>query len=259
MINDYTQRSKDPKVWKPYDDYYRPLIYNQLAAAFEITPDQVDFSIASTLQDILWSENFQGLPSRYNFTKEEFEIVKSIQFIALVELLGSTSRSIMVSRMVNPVVEMMKSKLGMPYNASAVSDFETAKFLLFSSHDYQLSHILAFLNPENLDLKGKTTTFKPGQYIDYASVVLYELHEKESLLCKFWKKESCYIVKVFFNNIQLKLPGCKTADCTFKEFSNYIAKIGMTYDQMAKQCAKNADMLTQSDYDAFINSKKIYS
>ena len=240
LVKDHAQRNEDPEIWKPYDDYFRPLIYDQLAKAFNTTADQLDFKSAYTLSDILWAEDFQGIQNRYNFTKEEFEIVKQIQLPNLVESLSNASRSIMVSRMLNPVVEMMKSKIGLDYNHSCVQDFEDSKFLLFSSHDLQLSQILRFLSPENLDYK----------YVDYASVILYELHQSESVKCKLWLDKDCYFVRAYFNNDQMKLPGCKKLDCKFTEFEAYISQIGMTYDQIQKQCYEDAE-LTSQDYENF--------
>ena len=251
MVNDYLQRDKDPEIWKPYDDYFRPLIYDQLAKAFNTTPDQLDFKSVGSLSDILWAEDFQGIQNRYNFTEEEFEIVKQIQLPSLVELLSDTSRSIMVSRMLNPVVEMMKSKIGLDYNQSLVQDFENSKFLLFSSHDYQLSQILKFLEPENLDYK----------YIDYASVILYELHQSKSVKCRVWLDKDCYFVRAYFNNDQMKLPGCKKLDCKFTEFEAYIKQIGMTYNQMQTKCYEDIDLTPQDfrDYHDSMVERQIIS
>lgn len=174
LVNDYLNRSADPTVWKKYDDHFRPLIYDQIAKAFDIKPEDINFQEIYPLSDILWAEDFQGIQNRYNFTKEEWNIVKQIQLPSLVELLSDVSTKIMVSRLVNPVVEMMKSKIGLPFNETLVSDFKEAKFVLFSSHDYQLSHILKFLAPENLKYK----------WIEYASVLIYELHRYDRRSCE---------------------------------------------------------------------------
>lgn len=166
MVNDYLRRLKDPKIWEKYDNHFRPLIYDQIAKAFNISADDINFQNVNPLSDILWAEDFEGIQNRFNFTKEEWHLVKQIQLPSLVELLSDVSNKIMVSRMVNPVVEMMKSKIGLPFNQTLVQPFVKSKFLLFSSHDYQMSHILKFLAPTNLDYK----------WIEYASVLLYELH-----------------------------------------------------------------------------------
>ena len=50
--------------------------------------------------------------------------------------------------------------------------------------------------------------------------------------------EDCYFVRAYYNNDQMKLPGCKKLDCTFAEFENYISDISMTYDQIQDQCYK---------------------
>jgi len=226
MVNDYVNRSKNPEIWQKYDKYFRPLIYKQIAAAFNITADDIDFQEIYPLSDILWAEDFEGIQNRYNFTEKEWDIVKQIQLPCLVELLSDNSNKIMVSRMINPVVEMMKSKIGLSYNQTLVSSFKMAKFLLFSSHDYQLSHILKFLAPTNVNIK----------WIEYASILLYELHSKDTAQCYGSKTKDCYIVKVFYNNDQLKLPGCAKLDCTFSEFEAYIAAVGFDYNKIDEFC-----------------------
>jgi len=79
MVNDYLNRTDDPEVWQKYDDHFRPLIYDQIASAFNTTSDQVNFLEIYPMSDILWAEDFQGLPKRYNFSDEEWDIVRQIQ------------------------------------------------------------------------------------------------------------------------------------------------------------------------------------
>ena len=228
MMNDYIKRSKDSKIWEKYDEHFRPLIYEQIAKAFNISSKDIEYRDVIPLSGILWAEDFEGIQNRFNFTEDEWNIVKQIEFSYIVELLSDTSNKIMVSRMINPVVEMMKSKIGLPFNATLVEPFAKSKFLFFSSHDFQLSHILRFLAPTNLDIK----------WIEYASVLLYELHSIDIPSCSGSKSIDCFIVKVFYNFEQLQLPGCAKLDCSFEEFESYIEKIGLNYDQMDEICSK---------------------
>ena len=227
-MNDYIKRSKDSKIWEKYDEHFRPLIYEQIAKAFNISSKDIEYRDVIPLSGILWAEDFEGIQNRFNFTEDEWNIVKQIEFSYIVELLSDTSNKIMVSRMINPVVEMMKSKIGLPFNATLVEPFAKSKFLFFSSHDFQLSHILRFLAPTNLDIK----------WIEYASVLLYELHSIDIPSCSGSKSKDCFIVKVFYNFEQLQLPGCAKLDCSFEEFESYIEKIGLNYDQMDEICSK---------------------
>jgi hypothetical protein len=247
MVNDYLNRTDDPKIWKKYDDHFRPLIFDQIAKAFNISSEDVNFQEIYPLSDILWAEDFQGIQNRYKFTAKEWEIVKQIQLPCLVELLSDTSNRIMVSRLLNPVVETMKARIGLPYNETLISEFKDVKFLFFSSHDYQLSHVLRFLKPQNVDIK----------WIEYASVMLIELHKIESPGCKYSKSKNCHLVKVFFNDSQLQLPGCKGLDCYFDEFENYIKKTGMGYEEMEKICHSEPPLLTEekkAKFDKFFIS-----
>ena len=246
MVNDYLRRSKDPQIWEKYDKHFRPLIYEQISKAFNISAKDIDFKDIYPLSDILWAEDFEGIQNRFNFTDDEWNIVKQIQLPCLVELLSDTSNKIMVSRMVNPVVEMMKSKIGLPFNATLVEPFVKSKFLFFSSHDYQLSHILRFLAPTNLDYK----------WIEYASVLLYELHSIDTPSCSGSKSKDCFIVKVFYNFEQLQLPGCAKLDCSFEEFESYIEKIGLNYDQMDEICSKE-ELLPEAEGVTLFNPENM--
>jgi hypothetical protein len=114
VMNDQNSRRHDPEVWKPFEDHYRPLIFQQLADIMNETIDEITFNEANYISDILWSEDFEGLPKRYNFTTEEWTYVKEIQLIHLQQQLSDTSNKIMISRMINPIIEMMKRKIGMP-------------------------------------------------------------------------------------------------------------------------------------------------
>ena len=67
--------TNDPKVWEEPDEIFRPLIYDQIAQAFDLDADELTFRTAYGWADVLLAENFEGLPRRYNFTDDEWEIV----------------------------------------------------------------------------------------------------------------------------------------------------------------------------------------
>ena len=248
MVNDYLRRSKDPQIWEKYDKHFRPLIYDQISNAFNISSKDIDFINIYPFSDILWAEDFEGIQNRFNFTEDEWKFVKQIQLPSLVELLSDVSNKIMVSRMVNPVVEMMKSKIGLSFNETLVQKFVKSKFLLFSSHDYQMSHILKFLAPTNLDYK----------WIEYASVLIYELHSIETPECVGSKSKDCFTVKIFYNFEQLQLPWCKKLDCSFSEFESYIIKTGLNYDQIQKQCYKE-ELLPEAENIKLFNKGDMFN
>ena len=81
--------------------------------------------------------------------------------------------------------------------------------------------------------------------------MLIELHKIESPGCKHSKAKNCHLVKVFFNDVQLQLPGCKGLDCYFDEFEAYIKKTGMSYEEMDKICHSEPPLLSEEKKEKF--------
>jgi len=238
MMNEYYRRIDDPKVWQEYDDHFRPLIFSQIAKAFNLSEDDLSFMTIYKYPDSLFAEEFEGVLKRYNFTEEEWSIVRSMQIPLFLPRLSSLSRKILSLRYIFPILELMKSRMGQDYNKELLKSFGTPKFLLFSSHDYHLSHIMQLLNPENFQL----------EHVEFASILLFELHRRDTKACRDSSEDACYYVKAIFNDIQLKLPGCSSIDCSFNEFRGYIESFGMTYDQMIEICFSE-EPLESDKYD----------
>ncbi|CAI2371135.1 unnamed protein product [Moneuplotes crassus] len=238
IVNDYLRRIDDPQFWQDHDDYFRPLVFNQIAKAFNIDIDDLSFMKIYKYSDALFAENFEGVSDRFNFTSKEWEIVKSMQVPILIQMLSPYSSQILSLRYLFPILELMKSRMGQDYNKELLKSFGTPKFLLFSSHDYQLSHIMQLLNPENFQL----------EHVEFASILLFELHRRDTKACRDSSEDACYYVKAIFNDIQLKLPSCSSIDCSFTEFKGYIESFGMTYDQMIEICFSE-EPLESDKYD----------
>ena len=187
LMRDYVERTQDPEFWKPFDDIYQKLIYEKFSKIFNISQVNMKFIPAYFLGDLLYSEKVEGLLERDTFNIEEWEIIRNIQAKFLKNALSPESSKLFGSRNLNPVIEMIKKVTNKKHNESMVEDFNDAKFLAFASHDFQISHILALLNPMNINIT----------YIDFASQVFIEVH----------KKESKFGVKLFFNDQPLHLPG----------------------------------------------------
>jgi len=88
------------------------------------------------------------MPSRYNFTDDELEEVKSIQLTTALNFIPGSLQKVMFTQMMNPIIQMMRLKLGLSYNEQLVSEFDQSKLLIFSAHDTQLSVFLKFLKPK---------------------------------------------------------------------------------------------------------------
>ena len=162
-------RSMNFSHWQESDDHYRPLVYKQIATAFNISLENQNLLSIYHYIDAILSEDFEGILTRYNFSHKELRIMKEMHYPILSLRLDEKSTTILASRFLNPVLESMKARIGLDFNQILIAGFQKAKFVLFSSHDFHMTHILKFLNPKNIDIL----------YIPFASVILYELHQFE--------------------------------------------------------------------------------
>ena len=226
LFKDYEERVLNETFWEKFDDYYRPLIYEQLSQIFGIPKENIKFMVAFMLSDVLYAEKFQGIKPRYNFTDQEWDIIKSMQLTMLFNSLSEKSIKLIASRYTLPIVEMMKKKLGKSFNSTVTKPYNDSKMILFSSHDLQLSTLLKTLNASNLSLN----------FIEFASSLFYELSKDDSFMCSVFNYDSCYTVKVIYNGMTLSLPGCSEEICTFAEFEAYINSRIYNYDQVAREC-----------------------
>jgi hypothetical protein len=173
MMSDYTDRLENVEFWKDCDQKYGPLIYNKIIQTFGMSKDDFHFMLAIIMIDILKSEKFEGLKPRNNFTTEEWEIMNEMTSIMFMNSLSEQSSRVMASRSLYPIVQAIKKFSGKEYSATALKPYETAKMIIFSSHDLHISQLLTWLNPINLVDKN----------IYFASNILIELHIKDSKEC----------------------------------------------------------------------------
>mmetsp|Transcript_27217 Transcript_27217/g.24106 ORF Transcript_27217/g.24106 Transcript_27217/m.24106 type:complete len:108 (-) Transcript_27217:196-519(-) len=107
--------------------------------------------------------------------------------MAIENFVSKKSSKIFASRILNPIVEKIKKIAGNDYNKTMISNFENSTFIAFSSHDFQLTHILILLDPLDFDLS----------LIEFASSFIIEVHTSKTE----------YFIKIFFNDDPLHLPG----------------------------------------------------
>ena len=167
MDKDVHERVENATFWKPFDDYYRPLIYKQLGEAFNFPPENIDFMTGYLFSDILTAENFQGVPARYNFTASEWDILHSMQITLLTHSISPKTSKVFASRYLVQFLEKIKQMAGKSFNETTVEPYIDSKMMIFSSHDLQLQQILLTLNATNLNYT----------QVPYASTLFIELHK----------------------------------------------------------------------------------
>ncbi|CAI2368953.1 unnamed protein product [Moneuplotes crassus] len=240
IINSYMNRTLDFSYWKEEDDKYRKTgIYDKIAQAFNKSSKDIDIQTVFHLIDAILIENFEGIPPRANFTTEEINLLKGTQRPNYVLKLDYKGKALVASRFLNPVLEAMKARIGLPYNKISIKNFEKAKFVYFSSHDLHMTMIISFLNVTNIEI----------DYISFASVIIIELHQHEKESCYGLVDKTCFYVRIFFDNDQLKLNDCKSIDCTFKEFETFLKDKGYPPDMIDKECTSEPVMYTREEFD----------
>jgi len=239
MIKDYMGRIENPDFWKPFDKIYQDL-YPLYAKIFGIPEDMITFMVAFTLTDALYAERFEGVPDRYDWSDSEWQRLREMQPVMLLNSLSKESGKAIASRYLNPIVEMMKKKTNSQFNETATARFGDSKMVLFSSHDLQLSHIINVLNATNYDIK----------HVDYASNLFIELHHSESKKCSEADSnaEECYSVSLTFNGVQLHLPGCKNSECSFGEFTQYMSEVLYDYETLQNVCHMTEEVKSSKEF-----------
>jgi hypothetical protein len=83
-------------------EYILPVIRLPVAAAFGISEEEIwtySYSQIQTLCDELVCENFEGYPSRYNFTDYEWEMIILANKPVLIDTFDYPSRKLMDTRL----------------------------------------------------------------------------------------------------------------------------------------------------------------
>ena len=121
------------------------------------------------MSDFLYAERVEGIEPHL-YSEEEWNEIKSFQLIFLDNVISEESSRIFASRILNPVVEMIKKHSEIEYNSSIVNEYGEAKMILFSVHDFQLYHTIKLLNFTDFSI----------DYIDFSSNLFIELYQQDS-------------------------------------------------------------------------------
>ena len=134
----------DPTRWTYLDTFVLPIFKEGLMEAFNISAEQsADWFYSNYQQytDELLCEIYQGDPTRYNFTDEQFAAIEYYNKFVLTRTYSKFGNKLIASRLLAKPIDMIKQKVG--YMAGLEDDEETPmKFYLYSIHDTQISNIL---------------------------------------------------------------------------------------------------------------------
>mmetsp|Transcript_16335 Transcript_16335/g.27633 ORF Transcript_16335/g.27633 Transcript_16335/m.27633 type:complete len:385 (-) Transcript_16335:45-1199(-) len=151
---------------------------------------------ASRYADALFSERFEGVRQKRDWTEEEeFKINNTLKY-QLLNPFTSYARKLMISKLLEkPIMEIealagiSKSKEHIPYHR------------IYSAHDTQVANVLAQIAPDfSFD------------YIPYASNIFFQLRSLASDPTQFY-------VKTVYNGVALKLKECDGKElCGVQDF-----------------------------------------
>jgi len=165
------RRAKMFNCWEQHFEEYRKDALEPLAKAFGIdNVEDKDFYDYYFLSDTLWSEMHHQQKSRYNFTDEQISKIKEIQVVTSLNFVTEEYNRIIFTRMIEPTIQMMRSKIGLSYHEEVVEEFNNVELVVYSTHDHYLSILMHFLNASN----------NPVNYLDYSSYFIIELESVNS-------------------------------------------------------------------------------
>ena len=210
-------RIEEDSYWTKYDNYFKPRIYHKISEILQIDED-MKFTEAYNFGDALLSLEFEGIISQDNFTKQEWKDLQNLQLPFLLNSFSNLGNKMMISKLFNPIFEMMLTHLGQSRYPNLIESFQgIKKYILYSSHDLQISHLLKFFKPENIYV----------DYIPYASNFIFELYKADN---------GTDYIKIFYNNEQLKMPYCSNIDCDFDEFIEFYKYVALTPEELISLC-----------------------
>jgi hypothetical protein len=108
-----------------------------LKAAFSLTDEEADTMSYTDMYDycdVLISEDFEGVPPRYDFTEEEWLNVLSTPKWALINTFPGDVRTIMDTKLMRYPLQVMSNRVS-KIIAGTDSDSDL-KFIIYSAHDY---------------------------------------------------------------------------------------------------------------------------
>lgn len=189
LYNQMAERRKDKEVWTKLDEYFKPKIYKALARFFNKKEEEIDYVEAYNLGDALIAMEYEGHVAKDEFTEEEWEHIYHLQFPFLINLFTPLGNRLVISKLMNPVIEFMNWKVGREFDSRQTGTFKlTEKYMYHSSHDLMISNFLIFLKLQNLEV----------DYVDFASNFIFELYKKHG-------EADSYYVKTFYNNKQVQI------------------------------------------------------
>jgi len=125
--------------WEEQRHTFEETIYNKIAEIFNTTLDQRKYFELYEFADVLWSEQFHGFGKRYEFTPEQWALIKQTQLDTNIRFFATELRRVLFTRMKKPILNLMRSKIGLPFDEKNIENRKTLKFLEYSTHDNQLS------------------------------------------------------------------------------------------------------------------------
>jgi hypothetical protein len=231
-----------PQLWKKYDDYFKPRIYQKLKQVLNVTDDkELNYFDAFKLGDAVESLVFQGVIDQNEFTDKEWTYIKRLQIPWIMSSFTPLGTKLFISKILNPIVELIDFKIfGYWKSKTKLPPFTgEEKFVHYSGHDTTMANILLFLHPEDFVI----------DTLPYASAIEFELYELEAHEVKHPEVElnlsheyDNYQVKVLYNNEALKLTHCEHTYCSLSEFMSHFKEHGLSPHEVKTLCKEEFEL-----------------
>eukprot|EP00347_Sterkiella_histriomuscorum_P005038 403358139 len=189
----------DEKSYQDYSSYILPMMRKQIGQAFNLSKDDIQnmkFTQYYNYSDILRAEDQEGVPSRYNFSKEEWYQVRNSQKILLTGTFSDIGRNLWITKMVQKPIQMLIDTASKILNGITTND--DLKLFVHSAHDTQLLNVIEFFNPFQHETIDQT----------YCSLLTFELHYDSDCVSTGKKDLTCFRVEVESNGVPLRFKTC---------------------------------------------------
>eukprot|EP01017_Pseudomicrothorax_dubius_P028666 TRINITY_DN341_c0_g1_i1.p1 TRINITY_DN341_c0_g1~~TRINITY_DN341_c0_g1_i1.p1 ORF type:complete len:499 (-),score=145.93 TRINITY_DN341_c0_g1_i1:166-1602(-) len=216
-------------------EYFKETIAHEFAEALnadreeKVTAEELDIKEMKRLYDSYKVALFHGKRTP-NLTPELVKKLYDLQFFYLYNYKygDETVRKIATTYVLNEMAYFLKGK------AEGREDI-TENIVLYTGHDSNLVALLRTLLGED-DLKEL-----PGAIPPFASTLFIELHKEKvtvkdtpAIFLQKQRTEEKYVVKISFNDFDIKPVGCGKMDCTLDQFLQLVKD--STLDNIDEVC-----------------------
>ena len=140
-------------TYEGISEYILPILREPVGKAFGLTQKEIEamtFVNIYQYSDVLLAENMEGDRPRYNFTNEQWQLIRAAQKIVLLQPISDFARDLWITKQFRKPIQAMHQRVTEILANS--SDPDTLRYMVYSAHDVQVANVLQWLQPVDFEV-----------------------------------------------------------------------------------------------------------